>query len=74
MEEGIWEYPPLVAAIEEAGFEDIGVYITRRQNTVLQYIATRPILDLCERSVRRTVYWVSRQWWEKEGIGLERAR
>ena len=30
-------------------FEEIGVYITRRQNMVTQYIATRPILDLCEK-------------------------
>ena len=47
--EGIWEYPPLAAAMEEAGFEEIGVYITRRQNTVSQYIAARLIMDLCER-------------------------
>ena len=37
---GIWEYPPLVAAMEDAGFGDIGVYITRRQNMGAQYIAT----------------------------------
>ena len=37
----------------EAGFEGTGKYITKRQNTVAQYITTRPILDLCERSARR---------------------
>ena len=45
-DEGGWDYPPLAAVMEEACFEDIGVYITRRQNTVAQYIETRPILDL----------------------------
>ena len=50
---GSWEYPLLTAAMEEAGFKDIGVYFTRRQNTVVKYIATRPILDFCERSVWR---------------------
>ena len=45
---GRWEYPPLVTAMEEAGFEDIRVYITRRKNTASQYIATRPIMELCE--------------------------
>ena len=35
-----WEYPPLEAAMEEAGFKEIEVYITRRKNTVAQYIAT----------------------------------
>ena len=44
--------PPLAAAMEEAGFEEIGVYIKKRQNRVAQYNATRSILDLCERSVR----------------------
>ena len=60
--------------MEEAGFNEIGVYITRRQNTFAQYIATRPILDLCERSVRRTGAWVSRRWWEQEGLDLEGAK
>ena len=46
--ERIWEYPPLASAIEEAGFEEIRVYTTRRQITVTKYIKTQPILDLCE--------------------------
>ena len=43
----------------------------RRQNTVAQYIAARPIMDLCERYVWRPGAWVYRQWWEQEGIYLE---
>ena len=50
--DGSWDYPPLVAAMVEAGFEEIGAYIMRGQNTVMQYIATRLIMDLCERSSR----------------------
>ena len=53
------DYPPLAATMAESGFEEIGTYVTRRQNTVAQYIATRPILDLCERSIQRTGSWVS---------------
>ena len=41
------------------------VYVTRRKNTVAQYITMRPIMDLCERSVKRPVKWVSRRWWEQ---------
>ena len=33
----------------EAGFEEIKKSVTKRQNTFTQYIATRLILDLCER-------------------------
>ena len=51
-----------------------GVYLTRRQNKVAQYIGTQPILDLCERSVWRPGAWVSLQWWEQEGLNLEGAK
>ena len=57
--------------MEEAGFENIGVYITRIQITATQYIMTRPILDLYEQSVHRTGAWVSRRWWDQKGIDLE---
>ena len=42
---GILDYTPLVAAMAEAGFEDIRAYV--RKNAFAQYIATRPIMDLC---------------------------
>ena len=68
--EGGWEYPPLASATEEAGLEDIGVYIQKRKNTVAQYIAIQPILDLCEQSVWRTGAWIYRKCWEQEVIDL----
>ena len=43
-------YPSLAGAMKEAGFAEIRKSITNRQNTVTQYIATRLILDLCERN------------------------
>ena len=55
----------------EAGLERIRKYIMRRQNMVVQYIATRLILDLCERSARRPRARVSHQWWEQAGLDLE---
>ena len=58
----------------EAGFDEIGTYITRSQNTIAQYIATQPIMDLCERSARSPGVRVSRRWWEKEGIDFEGAK
>ena len=54
----------------ESGFEGIEVYIMKRQNTVAQYIATRPILDFCERSDWRLGERLSRRWWEQEGLYL----
>ena len=55
----------------EAGFEGIRKYITRRQNTVTQYIVTRTILDLYELSARRPGARVSWRWWEQDGLDLE---
>ena len=55
----------------EAGLERIRKYIMRRQNMVVQYIATRLILDLCERFTRRPRARVSHQWWEQAGLDLE---
>ena len=57
-----------------SGFEGIIRYITRRQNTVTQYIATRLILDLCERSARRPGVRVPRRWWKQDGLDLEGAK
>ena len=55
----------------EAGIEGIRKSFTRSQNTVVQYIATQLILDLCERATRRMGARVSRRWCEQYGIDLE---
>ena len=65
-----WEYLPLTGVLSEAGMVGMRTSITRRQNTVAQYIATRPILDLCEQATRRPrarLYW---RWWDHAGIDL----
>ena len=56
-------YPPLAGIMKETGMVGIKISILRRQNTVAQFIATRPILDLCKQSTWRPgaqVYW---RWW-----------
>ena len=68
--DGSWGYPPVDTAMEEAWFEEMGAYVLKRQNTVAQYIATRPVLDLCKDTVQRSGLWVARRWWEKEGLYL----
>ena len=44
------------------------------QNTVAKYIATRPLLDLCEHTKRRGGVRVSRRWWDQKGIDWEKAK
>ena len=60
--------------MEEAVFDKIGAYILERQNTVVQYIATRPILDLFKNMGQRLGSWVTKKWREQEGIDLASAR
>ena len=66
--DGRWFYPSLVGAMKEAGIVRIRTSILRRQNTVAQFIATRPILGLCEVAVRRPGTRVPRRSWEQTGI------
>ena len=69
-----WYYTPLETVIEEAVFEEIGAYVLNRKNTVAQYIATQPILNLWEKTLRRTGAWVVMIWWHQEGLDLAGAR
>ena len=71
---GIWLYPPLVVVMKETGMVEISTSILRRQNTVAQFISTRPILDLCEQATRRPGSRVSWRWWEQTGIDWKGAR
>ena len=52
------------------GLEDIGVYISRRQNMVSQYIVTCPIMDLCLAAERKPGMRLSRRWWEQPSLDI----
>ena len=47
--DGVWFYLSLAVSVKEAGIVRIRTLILQRKNTVAQSIATRPILDLCEK-------------------------
>ena len=72
--DGRWFYPSLAGAMKEAGIVRIRTSILRRQNTIVQFIATRPILGLCEVAVQQPGAWVPRRWWEQTGIGWKATR
>ena len=54
--------------MKETGIVRIWTSILQRQNMVAQFNTTRPILDLCEKAVRRPGAQVPRRWWEQTGI------
>ena len=72
--DGKWVYPSLTGALKEAGVVRARTSVLRRQNTVAQFIATRPILGICEVAERRRGTHVPQQWWEQSGIDWNMAR
>ena len=52
----------------------IEAYIWRMQNTVVQYIATQSLMDLCEATERNKGAQVGMWWWEQAVIYLVGAR
>ena len=59
---GKWFYPSLAGALKEAGVLRVRTSILRRQNMVAQFIATRPILGLCEVVERRRGTRFPQRW------------
>ena len=45
--DGVWIYTLLEDGMAKAGLQEMEIYISRRQNTVTQFITTRDIMDLC---------------------------
>ena len=60
--DGIWRYPLLTEVMEETGLEEAETYVTRRQNTVAQYIEIQPITDLCLEMERCRGARVYKRW------------
>ena len=72
--DGQWLYLPLTGATKVAGIVRARTSVLRRQNTVAQFIATRPILGLCEGMEQRGGTRVPQRWWEQPGIDWRLAR
>ena len=72
--DGGYKYTLAEAAREEARFNLMDTYIQRRQNTVAQYIATQPILDLCRAADKKLGTRVGMCWWEQAVLDLVGAR
>ena len=60
--------------MKEARFKEIRTSLNNRQNTVAQYIATRPLLDLCKGTNQIGGARVSRRWWDQKGIDREKVK
>ena len=56
--------------MSEVGLQEVETYVPCCQNTVAQYIATRPIMDMYLVAKRRPGPRVAIRWWGKEGLDL----
>ena len=72
--DGKWLYLPLAGATKDAGRVRARTSVLQRQNTVAQFVATRPILVLWEEKERLGGKWVPQIWWEQPGIDWRLAR
>ena len=72
--DGVWVYPFLEYTMAEAGLQELGNYVSRRNNTVSQFNAIRHIMDLFMAADRRPGPMVSKRWWEKDRVDVEGMR
>ena len=61
--DSVWVYPLLEDAMVEVGLQEVETYVSCLHNTVAQFIATNPIVDLCMAVGRRTGPRVSKRYW-----------
>ena len=47
--DGTWETPGVEGIREAVGTESARIYIERRQSTVAQWVALRPLFEVCAR-------------------------
>ena len=67
----MWVYPLLDYSMSEVGMQEVETYVSCRQNTGAQFIATRPIMDLCLEAERRPGTRVSKRWWDQHRVNVE---
>ena len=51
--------------MEDAGLFSVQEYVSRRQRTVAEYVATRPTFDLVMEEERQRGTPATRSWWEQ---------
>ena len=60
--------------MEEAGMQEVDTYVSHLQNIVTQFIATRPIMDLCLVAEGRPGSRVTKRWWDQDRLDMEGRR
>ena len=68
----LWDWNSTTRLLVKLGStEESETYASYHHNTVVQYIATRPIMDICLAAKRRPGTRVEMRWWEQDDLDLE---
>ena len=70
--DGCWTYPASKDVFEEVGLYPIEHYIRVRRNSIINFVATRPVYKFCTSAERRR--WTShhRNWWWDQEMSLDK--
>ena len=66
--DGEWEYPLVVKEMEAVGIHPIGVYIRRRQTTIADRVAYRPVYELFTEAERMPGTSRLVRWWDQDTV------
>ena len=64
------EIPSLDYVMAEVVLQEVDTYVSRHQNTVVQFIVTSLIMDLCLVEERRLGKRVYKRWCEQDGVDV----
>jgi hypothetical protein len=60
-----WIYPRSEDVLKECGMKTIAKYVQIRQQTIVVYVATRPILQECRQGEQQRGAVLHPWWWEQ---------
>ena len=63
---GNWVHPPIEEALESAGLLPIREYVRRRQAAAEDYVASRPIWNLCMDAPSLSGGSRATRWWQQD--------
>lgn len=66
-----WVYAPTEEVLRKAGLFPMSEYLSRRQRRCADYVASRPIAELCRKSKRKSGSSRFMRWWDQSKCGLD---
>ena len=62
-DDGSWTYPVSKEVFEEVGLYPIYDYVRVKRNSIIDFVASRPVYEFCKSAERRSGTSHHRKWW-----------